>query len=324
MSGANYNYVVDKNNNYYFKRSRVLSAGTLLKCLLISGLLLGPGCGPGFALGTEKPWRKIAEKGDLLYQKRAYHAAASVYKQAVDMNNDNWQLHLRYGRALSRIGRSKEALAELFQVLFLNDKEPLLNVPARAEIAAILLKQGNYDEAGGQLKQILELNPEDMDVRGNYAVCLERLGFIELAVEEFNLVARARPNSSVAFYNLGNALFKKGDFERAKLSFKRSIGLNPNNYLAIVALGRSHMAQEENQLALIVLKKAVERNPSNHYAYLALGELYENTGAKGDALEAYKKAIQISPRDPASKAALSKLLDNSKSLVAGDRLKLMR
>ena len=272
------------------------------------------------AMGSEKPWKKLAENGDALFQRGAYHAAVSVYKQAVDQNHESWQLHLRYGRALSRIGRQKDALAELFQSLFLNDKDPASNISTRAEIASIFLKQGNYDEAGGQLKQILELKPDDMDVRGNYAVCLEQLGFIELACEELNMVARARPNSSTAFYNLGNALFKKGDLKRAKLSFKRAIGLDPSNNLAIVALGRTHMALGEDKLALIVLKKAVERNPNNHYAYLALGELYESAGKQGDAAEVYKKAIQINPRDPASKAALSKLLDNSKSLVAQDRL----
>ena len=282
--------------------------------------LAGPTCGlvtPGWALGPSREWLGYAKKGDALYDKKAYHAACSVYKQAVSLEPGNWELRYKLGRSLSRIGKTNEALNELFQALVLNEKHPLENVPARTEIAAIFLKMANYDEAGGQLRQILELTPDDSIVRGNYAICLERLGFLELALEEFNHVARANPGSTAAFYNLGNTLFRKQDYKRAKLSFKRAIGLDPKNHLAIVALARTHIELGESKEALFVLKQAIKINPNNHYAYLCLAEVYEKQGQEADAIEAYKKAIQINPQDPASKAALSKLLDNSKRLVQG-------
>ena len=272
---------------------------------------------PASALGPSKEWVIYSRKGDALFAKKAYHAACSVYKQAVALEPSDWELRLKLGKSLARIGKANEALNELFQSLVLNEKHPQENVPARSEIAAIFLKMANYDEAGGQLKQILELNPEDSVVRGNYALCLERLGFIELALEELNHVARANPNSTAAFYNLGNVLYKSQDFKRAKLSFKRAIGLDPKNHLAIVALARTHLALNELKQAFFVLKQAIKLNPNNHYAYLCLAEVYEKQGQEADAIESYKKAIQINPSDPASKAALSKLLDNSKRLVEG-------
>lgn len=268
-----------------------------------------------YAKVLNKAWVKIEEKGDALYKRGAFHASSSVYKQAVDINPSNWQLRYKLGRSLKRIGKPNQALAEFFQSLLLNEKNPIQNVGTRAEIASIFLQQANYDEAGGQLKQILELTPEDLDVRGNYAICLEQLGFIELACEEFNLVARSLPNNSGAFYNLGNALFKKKDFERAMLSFKRAIGLDPNNHLAIVALGRTHMEMGNPKKSIFVLRHSIKLKPDNHFAYLALAEVYERIGNKKEAINAYKKAIQINPQDPLTKVALSKLLENSKRLV---------
>lgn len=291
-------------------------------CLFLTTQMAPVQC--AFAKKADQKINHMVRRGDHLFSRRAYHAASNIYNQAVALDPENWQLRLKFGKSLSRVGKHQEAIAQLFESLLLNEKHPKENLETRKEIAAVFLKQANYDEAGGQLKQVLEFEPEDVDVRGNYAICLERLGFIELACEEFNLVARSRPNSTIAFYNLGNALFKRQDYKRAALAFKRAIGLSPENYLAIVALAKTHFRMGQTEKALFVFRQALRINPNNHYAYLGLAEVYENLGESRKAVEAYKKAIQINPTDPQSKAALAKLLDNSKRLVEANGLNLTR
>lgn len=277
-----------------------------------------------YAFGDDPEWKRLADQGDKFFEKGAFHAASTIYQQACDLKPEDWQLRLRVGKAYARIGRDDQAIAELFQSLVLNQKNPAQNIDSRAEIACLLMKKGNFDEAGGQLKQVLEFRPDDDVVRGNYAICLDRLGFVDLAIGELRIIVKNNPASDVAFYNLGYTLLRKGDFKLAAACFQKSLTIKPSNATAYVGLARALMGLDKDRLAVGVLRKALEVDPYCLFAYLALADAYEQLGNKNSAIEAYKKAIQINPKDPMTKAALAKLLDNSKKIAVQSELTTTR
>jgi len=269
---------------------------------------------------SERECKKFITRGDQLFGAGAYHGSLSFYQQAVSTEPASYEAHLKYGTALARLGSNNDALKELFQSLLLNADHPETNLSARSEIAAILMKQGNYDEAGGQLKQVLDLAPSDLVVRGNYALCLQNLGFVDAAIEQFKILVKANSFDTVALYNLGAAYLRKGDGDSAKRYFERVVSIDKKHVLSYIGLANASMLKSNNQDALRYCRTAVELGPENHYAYLALGDVYEKLEDKGHAAEAYKRAIQLNPRDAASRAAMAKLLQTSKQLANSGQL----
>lgn len=285
----------------------ILPAFAYAFCLLLSPLCLSG----AYAFGDGQEWRRMVDQGDGLFEKGAFHAAATVYQQASDLKPEDWQVRLRLGRAYARTGRDDLAMAELFQSLVLNQKNPTLNADTRCEIACLLMKKGNFDEAGGQLKQVLELRPEDDVVRGNYAICLDRIGFVDLAINELRIIIKHNPVSEIAYYDLGYCYLRKSEFQLAAACFRRAASIKPSNPSSYVGLARAFMGMDKDRLAVGVLKKALEVDKSCHFAWLALADAYEKLDNKPLAVEAYKKAVQMKPDDPMTKAALAKLLANS-------------
>lgn len=323
MQRLSYNVGVNKSIRLFKTlKSRPGQAVVLYACLFV--LPLQHGLASVIPKTSERECKKMVAKGDALYNTGAYHGSVNFYQQAVTVEPGSAEAHLKYGRALARLGSNTDALKELFQSLILNADHPESNLSARSEIAAILMKQGNYDEAGGQLKQVLDLSPNDASVRGNYALCLEHLGFVDAAIEQLKLILKTNSYDTVVLYNLGAAYLRKGDGPAAKRFFERVVSIDPKHVMAYLGLANASMLNGDNHGALKCCLKAVAIAPENHYAFLSLGDVYEKLEEKGLALEAYKRAIQINPRDSASRAALAKLLQASRSVAASQQLQSTR
>ena len=306
---------------------------TILKRVLTASLIAAalvawqPGAGqqPAWARGPSKEFSRSLATAEQLYGRGAFHEAVGFYQQASTMEPENFQARLGLGRSLARVGEDARALKELFSAMLLNPSRPRELVPARVDIAAILMKQGNYDEAGGQLKQLLDIDPSDLAVRGNLGICLEQIGYLDAAIEQFKYVIRAAPDSVPALYNLGNAFLTRGDFELAGACFEKITRVDPSNALALVGMARTALGQSKLELASRIASKAVAMDSRNHLAYLTLAESYDKLGVRGKAIENYKKAIQLNPKDPASQAALARLLESSRKVAgAGMTLKTTR
>ncbi len=95
------------------------------------------------------------------------------------------------------------------------------------EMAVIFMKRGSYDEAGGQLKQVVDAQPEDLVSRGNLGICMQRMNLIDQAIAEFRIVQSKEPDSVEALFNLGAALKQKGEIDEAKEKFAKILLLKP-------------------------------------------------------------------------------------------------
>lgn len=281
-----------------------------------------PASGSVIPKASERECKRLLLRGDQLFNSGGYHGSLSYYQQAVSQEPASWEAHLKYGRALSRLSRNEEGLSELFQSIMLNADNPETNLTARAEIAAIFMKQGNYDEAGGQLKQVLDLSPNDNTVRGNYAICLEHLGFVDHAIEQFKLIAKANTYDTVVLYNLGAAYLRKADFQTASKYFERIISIDNKHVLSYLGLANAMLMTGNVEKSLEYCRLAIKLQPNNHFAHLALGDAYEKSGERAKAVDAYRTAIQLNPRGTASKAALAKILENSKQISNKGQLQL--
>ncbi len=240
--------------------------------------------------------------------------AVRLLEDQLTKKRDVFEVHQALGRIQNKLGNQDQAIMSLMEALTLVGDNPARGLEARETIGAIYLKRGNYDEAGGQFKKIVELAPTNATARGNLGICLEQIGFVDLAIDEFKKVIVQDPANFVALYNLGLAYSMKGDYNQAAVFFEKAMTKNPRQpqvAMAVLGLASCYEAREKFQEANLMIDKVIAIDPDNHYAYLAKGRIYEALKEPGKAIECLKKAMQLAPGDANCKAAMSELLVKS-------------
>ncbi len=107
------------------------------------------------------------------------------------------------------------------------------------------------------------LSPEE---HINLGVAYEKKGEYDLAIREYKAASK---NLSIAFFYLGNACFKKGDYRETERYYKLSIQKNPEhadsfNNLAWLYYTEGINLNEAERLVL----KAIRLNPKRKKIYM--------------------------------------------------------
>jgi tetratricopeptide (TPR) repeat protein len=250
--------------------------------------------------------------------------ATRLLEGLIAKKRDVAEAHLELGRIQNRLGNQDQAIMSLMEALTLLSDNPIKGLEARETIGAIYMKRGNYDEAGGQFKKIVEASPTNVTARGNLGICLEQIGFVDLAIDEFKKVLAVEPNNFVSLYNLGLASSLKGDYTQASAYFEKAMTKNqrdPQVAMAVLGLASCYEAKQQYPEAKLMIDKVISIDAHNHYAYLAKARIYEALKEPGKAIECIRKAMQIAPNDNNCKAAMSELLIKSVPNTASlDRL----
>jgi tetratricopeptide (TPR) repeat protein len=130
---------------------------------------------------------------------------------------------------------------------------------------AMLLSQGQWDEAIASFTRAIGLDPKHIDAHANLGMAYYFKGKVEAAIPEFQTALRLAPTRIDAAHGLGLALYEKGDIDAAIQAFRA----------------------------------AAQVNPMSNYN---LGNVLEQKGDKAGALEAYKRYLAASPSAPDSRA----------------------
>jgi Ca-activated chloride channel homolog len=96
------------------------------------------------------------------------------------------------------------------------------------------LKAGKTEEALAHYDKAVGKLPADAGTHFDRGAALYALSRFDEAGQEFLRATEAKDGAlkAAAFYNLGNAFFKKDKFKEAVEAYRRSLGLNPNDQLA--------------------------------------------------------------------------------------------
>ena len=97
------------------------------------------------------------------------------------------------------------------------------SVFAHNNLGMALAEQNRLDEAIGEFRQVLQIDPLDADGHHNLGNALARQGRLREAVEQFHEALRIRPEHAKAHYDLGNALARQGDLETALIHFRQAL-----------------------------------------------------------------------------------------------------
>ena len=118
---------------------------------------------------------------------------------------------------------------------------------------------------------------------------------IDEAIERFRRFLDDYPDDIEGQYQLGIALYEKGELGEALLRFERVMVLNPDDSRSYDGIALVMMERGDFKAAIACYEKALERDPDNIDLLNELGIAYHELGDEDMAMAIYERATQMEP-----------------------------
>jgi tetratricopeptide (TPR) repeat protein len=230
------------------------------------------------ALLYEEKARSYEELGDRERAEELRQKANYVYDRGVEQHPDSANLHYSAGQFHLQQGNLNKA-AEHFR--------SFLTCP-------------DADERRSQVEKVLEeiQSKSRDDLHFKEAYDFINMGQEQKAVESINTFLEGNPEVWNAWFLLGWAKRRMGDYREAKKAFAESRRLAPThvdtlNELAICNLELGEYAEADEQL-----KTALEMEPENTKIISNMGILALRQGKQEEAEGFFRTVLEIDPEDP--------------------------
>lgn len=150
------------------------------------------------------------------------------------------------------------------------------NFEANYNLAALLMKRGELDEAILHFSEANRIRPNEPIVNNAFGAALLAAGRTEESVPHLTAALNARADYFDARYNLGNALAMLGDFRGALAQFQAAVRINPEDANAEANLGSAFAEIGDIKQARLHYQRALQLNPDNELAKENLQQLGSN------------------------------------------------
>ncbi|MBI5362934.1 MAG: tetratricopeptide repeat protein [Planctomycetes bacterium] len=293
--------------------------------------LLEEGDVAGARAGFERALALVPDQPDLLVGLAGAFVAREDWKTGFDLaaralrrDPSAKSAHYQAGLALRGLGRAAEAEREL--ALGLGAKPRWIDDPSSREArefrvsfvaqvgdATDLMLQGKHALALPILERVLAKRPDDVNVLGNAAACLQETGNPARGLE---LLKRALVLDDQAFathLNLVDAYVRLKQLDDAERHAVRSCQLAPELGRAHLARARVLMLKDQFEPAYLALRESARLDANNPTVYVALVEACAKLMRADEARAWCQRAVELDPLHLPSRVNLAYM-----TLVAGD------
>jgi tetratricopeptide (TPR) repeat protein len=171
----------------------------------------------------------------------------------------------------------------------------LFSIDALARKAMQAHREGRLAEAEAGYRQVMGLQPGNVEIMINCAIALSGQGKAGEAGELLRRIIALRPNFAMAHHKLGDALCQKGDFPEAVNSYRRAIRLDPNHGESFNNLANALLQMGDAQGAVTAYRRTTQMNPGFAPAHNNLGLAYMALGEWSHAKTSFEEAIKLAP-----------------------------
>lgn len=232
-----------------------------------------------------------------------------------------------YGRALSKVGRRQEALAQLTRALAIagsqagvrreiyetivelyraDDRLSVLvaelerrgarDADEERVLASLYEETGKLDKALAAYRSVLRRDPKDIGTRLKVVHILEVQGQLDDAVREYEALTIAAPRNPDFVFRLAEALIQRGDRTSALTHLRRLEARSGDDDEILAALVDFYERVDEKAGSLALLQRLSARGSSDPQHLVELGSRYWQQGDKKKALATWQRIRAIPDR----------------------------
>jgi tetratricopeptide (TPR) repeat protein len=188
--------------------------------------------------------------------------AEKIYKKAIELRSNDWDLHYALG--------------------------------------VFYYRQSRFADAEQTLSEVIKLAPNCHMAHRNLGAVYHMQGRFAKASAEFQTALQIRPSASV-YSNLGTSLFFQGLYQQSVTAFEEALKLGANNYQIWANLGDAYRqtpgneekAREAFMAAIQLVRDELSGNPKDGDLRSQLALYLAKSGAKREALEQAAQAKKL-------------------------------
>lgn len=168
--------------------------------------------------------------------------------------------------------------------------------PAHVTLGKVYAATGRYEEAIGEFKQALDIDPEYHEAYRQLADAYQAVNMIDEAEKTYLEVIRLKPDYHAAHYDLGLFYLRYGRPDEAVEEIETVLRLLPENDDAYNNAGALYFHYGLWDNANDLWERSLAIKP-NYGAYSNLGSLYYMQSCYAESAEMYEKALAMNDRD---------------------------
>jgi TolB-like protein/DNA-binding winged helix-turn-helix (wHTH) protein/Tfp pilus assembly protein PilF len=233
-------------------------------------------------------------KGRYFWNKRTadgLKVALAYFRQAIDEDPN-------YAQAYSGLADTYALLGD-WQYAVMTPKEALPKAKAEAtkalELDSTLGEAHNslafcldgfdwdFDSAGKEFRQAIELNPGYATAHHWYAWHLSLLGRYDEAIPEMRRAESLDPLSLIINADLAELLVLAHSYDESIEQSRKTIEMDPNFAFAHIQLAQAYLAKHRNEEAVAELEKAVQLSAGSPTSQANLARAYVAVGKRSEA-----------------------------------------
>ncbi len=204
--------------------------------------------------------------------------AVYFYKNALDVEPDNTETHLKLARTYEQLGDFSSSLKEYSLALNASsESEEILNSLER-------IWQKKVDE-----------NPKDAEAHANLGVVFQKQKRYMEALAEYRKAETLNPTNINTKINIGTLYQEQKKYDQAVSVYNSILALQPYNASVLVYKAECFKALKRNQDAIELYKTALNLEPKNSSIKAQLFDLLKDTMPTEDVLAFLYKNVQNSP-----------------------------
>ncbi|MBN1423791.1 tetratricopeptide repeat protein [Candidatus Fermentibacteria bacterium] len=233
------------------------------------------------------------KRGNALFQNEKFAEAAEEYAIATQIEPGFIDAHKNRAIALLRAGDEDESEQEWKAVLELSQRGDENWVQAHDVFAKLAMQDSAYAEALAHTDSILTVKQADVELLSFKAGLLDAMGREQEALDIYRQILAIDPENVDAWFNLGVIYSKLGMIEEAEDAFVHVVQMVPDDKEAQYNMGVMALNLKRWDMARNAFQKVTELDPENGQAWQNLAICLLNLGDTDGAKAAYEKATTL-------------------------------
>lgn len=246
------------------------------------------------APGKAEPGLVPLSKGEALLASGDAAGALPLLAEAAALLGDNAKAHYLHASALWQTGGREEAVGEYRRAI---DIDPGNRV-YRADMAKALVALGRREEAAAEYEAILSAEPRSPGALRDLAALYTQAGNRERSLELLSQAVEVEPGSAVLRQDLAYALEKAGRTSEAIDAYRRVVELEPKASTSRGLLADLLYRQGRADEAIAVVQEGIQLDPNSARPHRDLASLYERAGRISEAVAEYREYARLAPSSP--------------------------